>query len=71
MLVYGLGQAFIPELCQDKSGSVLPFAITWNQFYVSLVHVSSTHHNSLPSPVFSPLFLAFSLLFRLFCVSLK
>lgn len=71
MLVYGLGQALIPELCQDKSGSLLPFPITWNQFYVSLVHISFTHHNSLPSPVFSTLFFVFLLLFRLFYVSLK
>jgi len=41
-LVYRLGQAFIPELCQDKSGSMPFFPITWNQFYVGLIHISFT-----------------------------
>lgn len=65
MLVYGLDQAFIPELCQYKSGSVLFFPTTWNQLYVSLVHVSFTDHNSGSSSVFSLSFFASSLPFRL------
>lgn len=47
MLVYGLGQAFIPELCQGKSGSMPCLTSTWSQIYVGLMHISSTHCSSL------------------------